>query len=102
MMYIQKFNERYQPNLKDTLTDLKKYFTTDGVFTSKLLDHTITSNKLLIELDVTSAYEKGKVERDRIKYYLNKAGFQPAGNSLFMITLSNDDLEWVRNYFSNL
>jgi hypothetical protein len=41
MIYIQKFNERYQPNLKDTLNNLKNYFTTDGVFTNKLLTKTI-------------------------------------------------------------
>ena len=41
MTYIQKFNERYQPNIKDTLNDLKDYFTTDGVYTDKILTPTI-------------------------------------------------------------
>ena len=33
MIYIQKFNEKYQPSIKDTLNQLKYYFTTDGFYT---------------------------------------------------------------------
>ena len=102
MIYIQKFNERYQPNFKDTLNNLKSYFTTDGVFTNNLLDQSIIGDKLLIELDIASAYKEGKAERDRIKSSLKRGGFDHSGNSLFVITLSPDELEWVKNYFSNL
>jgi len=103
MIYIQKFNERYQPNIKDTLNSLKKYFTTEGSYTENLLDHSIfLTNKLVIELDIASAYKGGKSERDRIKQSLNRVGFEPVGNSQYMVTLSPDDLEWVKDFFSSL
>jgi len=102
MIYIQKFNERYQPNLKDTLNSLRSYFTTDGVYTNNLLDRSIIGDKLLIELDIASAYKEGRAERDRIKSSLKRCGFDLGSNSLFVITLSPDELEWLKNYFSDL
>jgi hypothetical protein len=102
MIYIQKFNEKYQPSIKDTLNQLKYYFTTDGFYTKKLLDYNIYNNRLYIELDIQSAYKEGKVERSRIKYYLKRGGFEPNGSSNFVIILSPDDLEWVKNWFSSL
>jgi hypothetical protein len=103
MIHIQKFNERYQPNVKDTLDQLKSYFTTEGVYTEKLLDHFIVNTTMLvIELDIPSGFKGGKAERDRVKYYLSRAGFEPAGTSQLAISLTPDDLEWVKNFFSNL
>ena len=103
MTHIQKFNERYQTKVRDTLNSLKNYFTTDGVHTDKLLSYSIVyTNQLTIELDIASAYKGGRVERDRIKYYLNKAGFEPTGNSEYAIILSPNDLEWVKDFFSSL
>jgi len=102
MKHLNKFNEGVQSTIKDTLNSLRNYFITDGVYTSKLLDHMIDGNRLLIELDVQSAYKEGSVERTRIKYYLKRGGFEPSGNSVYVITLSVNDLEWVRNFFSRL
>ena len=103
MIYIQKFNERYQPNLKDTLNGLKSYFTTDGAHTDKLLDHSILHNNMLvIELDIPSAYKYGRSERDSIKNSLYKVGFGEVGISQYAIRLSPEDLEWVENFFSSL
>jgi len=102
MIYIQKFNERYQPNIKDTLSQLKDYFTTAGVYTEKLLDYNIYNNRLYIELDIASAYKEGKVERDRIKSRLKSGGFDSNGSSNFVVILSPNDLEWVNNWFSTL
>lgn len=102
MTYIQTFNERYQPNMKDTLNYLKDYFTTDGVYTEKVLKPTIILNNLFIDLDIASGFEGGSVERDRVKYHLKKSGFEPTDNSQFGITLSDNDLEWVKNFFSSL
>jgi hypothetical protein len=102
MIYIQKFNERYQPRLKDTLNSLKSYFTTNGAHNDYLLNQFIVyGNKLVIELDIPSGFEGGKPERDRVKYYLSRAGFEPVGTSQFIITLSPTDLEWVKDFFSN-
>ena len=102
MTYIQKFNERYQPNIKDTLNDLKDYFTTDGVYTDKILTPTIILNHLFVDLDIASGFKGGRVERDRVKYYLKRGGFDPSESSQFAITLSESDLEWVKNFFSSL
>jgi hypothetical protein len=103
MTHIQKFNERYQPNIKDTLNSLKNYFTTDGVYTKKLLDHFIVyTNTLVIDLDIPSGFEGGKSERDRVKYSLSRAGFEQTNISQLAITLSPDDLEWVKDFFSSL
>lgn len=103
MIYIQKFNERYQPKVRDTLNKLKSYFTTDGAHTKKLLDHFIVyTNTLVIDLDIPSGFEGGKVERDRIKRSLNRAGFEQTNTSQFAISLTPDDLEWVKDFFSSL
>jgi len=103
MKHIKLFNESYKSNLKDTLNDLKSYFTTDGAYTNNLLDKFIISpDKLVIELDIPSAYKDGKSERDGIKYSLKRAGFEPAGTSQFLITLQPEEMEWVKNFFSNL
>ena len=103
MIHIQKFNERYQSNVKDTLDQLKSYFTTEGAYTENLLDHfIINTNILVIEFDIPSGFKGGKSERDRVKYYLSRAGFEPAGISQLAISLTPDDLEWVKNFFSNL
>ena len=77
MTHIQKFNERYQPKVRDTLNSLKNYFTTDGVHTKNLLDHFIVyTNTLVIDLDIPSGFKGGKAERDRVKYYLIRSGFE--------------------------
>lgn len=102
MIYLQKFNERYQPNIKDTLNQLKDYFTTDGSYTDNLLTPTIILNHLFVDLDIASGFKEGKVERDRVKYYLKRGGFEPSEDSQFAITLSESDLAWVKNFFSSL
>ena len=103
MTHIQKFNERYQPKVRDTLNSLKSYFTTGGDHTKNLLDHFIVyTNTLVIDLDIPSGFEGGKVERDRVKYYLSRAGFEQTNISQLAITLSESDLEWVKDFFSSL
>lgn len=101
-MYIKKFNESYQNNLLDTLKYLQKYFKTDGVFTNKLLDYVFIGNRLVIELDVTSAYSNGKSERDSIKQKLKKVGFQPGGNAVLINYLSEDELKVTKEFFNSL
>ena len=103
MTHIQKFNERYQPKVRDTLNKLKSYFTTGGAHTKKLLDHFIVyTNTLVIDLDIPSGFKGGKAERDRIKYSLSRAGFEQTNISQLAISLTPDDLEWVKNFFSSL
>jgi hypothetical protein len=102
MTYIEKFNERYESSIKDTLNFLKDYFTTDGAYTPKVLTPTITMNHLFVDLDIASGFKEGRVERDRVKYYLKRGGFEPSESSQFAITLSENDLKWVKNFFDNL
>jgi hypothetical protein len=98
MKHLKPFNEAIrQVSIIDTLKELKPYLTTKGVFTEHLLDLVLSGDKIFIELDITSAYEGGKNERDRIKRTLTRAGFEPIGGSTYRIVVNDNDLEIVKS-----
>ena len=102
MKHLKSFNEAIREvSLIDTLKELKPYLTTEGVYTKYLLDSRLSGNRLYIELDVTSAYEGGKNERDKIKRVLTRAGFSPIGGSTYTITIDDNNLEIVKNIISS-
>jgi hypothetical protein len=108
MKHLKSFNEAIREvSLIDTLKELRPYLTTEGVYTKYLLDSRLSGNRLYIELDITSAYEGGKNERDRIKRILTRAGFSPIatngyfGGSTYTITIDDNNLEIVKNIISS-
>jgi hypothetical protein len=102
MKYIKLFTERYQTDIIDFLTELKEYFTKSGVYTENLLGYSFIGNRLYIELDIASAYDGGRSERERIKSKLKRFGFEYAGNAELRINLSDTDLQKAKDFFKTL
>jgi hypothetical protein len=100
MKFIKSFNERYQPTIVDILSDLKDYFISGGTYTESLLDYSIMDNTLYIDIDIASAFDGGRTERERVKGRLKRFGFEWAGDSSVSIKLSDSDLEEVKSFFN--
>ena len=98
MKHLKPFNEAIREvSLIDTLKELRPYLITKGVYTKYLLLSRLSGNRLYIELDIASAYEGGKNERDRIKRILNRSGFSPIGGSTYTITVDDSNIEIVKD-----
>jgi hypothetical protein len=99
---ILLFTERYQTDIIDTLTQLKEYFTKSGVYTENLLEYSFIGNRLYIELDIASAYDGGRSERESIKSKLKRFGFEYAGDTILRVNLSDVDLQKAKDFFNTL
>lgn len=92
MIRIKKFYERFGEKSIDNIIEfLKPYLNTPGTYIYSLVDISFVGSRLLVELDVTSAFPGGKSERDKIKNFLHKNGFSYYGNAVVQKLIEDEN-----------
>jgi uncharacterized metal-binding protein len=97
MKYLNKFNENNK-SINNVLLYLHPYLDKKGVHTRNLVELSLSDNYLYVELDIPSAFPGEKSERDRIKNFLRRNGFEYYSIGCSVKSITNDDKEIIKKY----